>query len=177
MFQKPLKIGSGVVKQFQIGDFVDPQYTPAVVVNGRLVTVRADGITAPAADAVIPVTPAVAYVDRPPTTSVQPGIGKAWILAGMTAATKTSSKSANGCLFRLRCNPAGAVTVASSQVGMIGSGAHFDKQDIVQSVSTSLLDSPIAITITGTQAIGVSAEGSNGAHSFFLWGFEVDTEQ
>lgn len=174
MLIKPLKITGGVVRQFQAGDVIDPKVVPAVVAAGKLVTIRVNDHVAANTDTVVTVIPSVGYVDLPATDSAQPGAGKSWILAGMSATTRTNDKDPFGCIFRLRCSSTGTVTTASSQVGIIGTGAQTDNQDIVNSASTPLLNSAVAIVVSGTQALGLSSEGAGGNHSFMLWGFEVE---
>jgi hypothetical protein len=175
VFQKPLKIVSGIVKQLQPGDFIDPQYTPAVVVDAKLVTLRIDDHVSTSTESMVTSTPSVGYVDRTPGTSVAPGVGKLWILSGMSIAHLTTGGSPRGCIFRLRCNPTGNVVITSPQIGMVAAGAQFNKSGIVSGDSVNLSTDQWAIMVSGTQSIGVTSEGSGGKANFLLWGFEVVT--
>jgi hypothetical protein len=175
VFQKPLKIVSGVVKQFQPGDFLDPQYTPAVIVDAKLVTLRVNGLAPSAIESMVAVTPAVGYVDKSSGTSVSPGTGKLWILSGASVAHETTDGNPRGCMFRLRCNPTGNTVVTSSQIGLIATGAQVGKVGVFSGNSVNLSTDQWAVTVSGTQSIGVTCEGSGGLASFLLWGFEVVT--
>jgi hypothetical protein len=173
VFQKPLKIVSGVVRQLQPGDFIDPQYTPAIVVDAKLVTLRVNGHTPPSAEGMVTVIPSVAYVDRPAVTSVQPGSGKLWILSGMSATIFANNKDASGCVFRLRCNPTGNASITSPQLGLIGVGASYGKNGSISGESVNLSTDQWAVMVSGTNSVGITSEGSGGNASFLLWGFEV----
>jgi hypothetical protein len=175
VFQKPLKIVSGVVRQLQPGDFIDPQYTPAVIVDAKLVTLSVNGLTPMVPESMVMVTPAVGYVNKPPATSISPGVGKMWILSGMSAAHETTDGNPRGCMFRLRCNPTGSTVVTSSQIGLIAAGAQVGKSGVFSGNSVNLSTDQWAVTTSGTQSIGVTCEGSGGLASFLLWGFEVST--
>jgi hypothetical protein len=173
VFQKPLKIVSGVVRQLQPGDFIDPQYTPAIVVDADLVTLRANNHVPSATESLVVVTPSVNYVDRTPSTSVSPGVGKLWILSAMSMTHLTTSGQPNGCIFRLRCNPTGSVVATSPQIGLIGTGAQINKSGVVSGNSVNISTDQWAVMVSGTNSVGITSEGSGGNASFLLWGFEV----
>lgn len=171
MFQKPLKVSDGVVRQFQAGDVLDPQILPSIGPM-TLFTLRAGPFVATTPEALLTLTPSRNFVDGTPGTSFQPAAGARGVVVGMSATVMNDTANRRGCIYRLRCNPNGNVTITSPIIGLLGVGNTVNVANVINGNQVNLSTDQWAITLSGTAKVGVTQEGIGGNQNFLLWGFE-----
>ena len=169
--QSPLKVGDGVIRQFQTGDLISPQFLPYLM--SIFLTLRAENLTATTTESWITFMLSRSFIDVGSSTAYTVPVNTVFVPIGISIAGTNDTGVARGMIVRARCAE-GALTLTSPVLAMASVGCGVERVNV--SYGGSVLIFPMMmppVTIPPSSKIGMTIYGTGIRNHALLWGYEA----